>query len=288
MDSHAGIVLAGGRSTRMGYPKASLEWHGSTLVRRVAGIVARGVGGPVVVVRAPRQPLPRLPDTFEVVEDAEEGLGPLGGLSAGLQALGGRSDVAYVSSTDVPMLHPAFVRRVVSEVTDQFDACVPYVRGFRQPLSGAYRVSLAPLVAALVAASRLRPADLLEACRWTQLGDEALLADLELRRLDPELDSVTNLNDRSDYEAARRKPAPEVSVELSDSLRQAGSTALVMTRAATLGGATEAMRLQLGPLVVATLNGVVVACDPELPLVRGDVLALSTSKGGPQGLARVT
>ena len=34
MEDHAGIVLAGGRSSRMGAPKAALEWHGSTLLRR--------------------------------------------------------------------------------------------------------------------------------------------------------------------------------------------------------------------------------------------------------------
>ena len=33
----AGIVLAGGRLSRMGTPKAALEWHGSTLLRRVVG-----------------------------------------------------------------------------------------------------------------------------------------------------------------------------------------------------------------------------------------------------------
>ncbi|MEA2301885.1 MAG: molybdenum cofactor guanylyltransferase, partial [Solirubrobacteraceae bacterium] len=44
----AGIVLAGGRSSRMGAPKACLEWHGSTLVRRVAGILGRTLDGPVV------------------------------------------------------------------------------------------------------------------------------------------------------------------------------------------------------------------------------------------------
>ena len=49
----AGIVLAGGRSSRMGAPKAWLDWHGSTLLRRTCGLVARGTGGPVVVVRAP-------------------------------------------------------------------------------------------------------------------------------------------------------------------------------------------------------------------------------------------
>ncbi|HEV2753369.1 MAG TPA: NTP transferase domain-containing protein, partial [Solirubrobacteraceae bacterium] len=66
----AGIVLAGGRSTRMGAAKAALEWHGSTLLRRVAGLVARGVDGPVVVVRAPGQALPALPATIELADDA--------------------------------------------------------------------------------------------------------------------------------------------------------------------------------------------------------------------------
>ena len=42
----------------MGTPKAALEWHGSTLLRRTVGILARATGGPVVVVRASGQDLP--------------------------------------------------------------------------------------------------------------------------------------------------------------------------------------------------------------------------------------
>ena len=61
MEASAGIVLAGGRSSRMGTPKAALEWHGSTLLHRTVSIVARATGGPVVVVRAPGQDLPDLP-----------------------------------------------------------------------------------------------------------------------------------------------------------------------------------------------------------------------------------
>ena len=175
MNRNAGIVLIGGRSTRMGCSKPALEWHGSTLVRRVAGIVARGVGGPVVLVRSRGQSLPLLPDDFEVIDDLEEGRGPLGGLSAGLQALAGRGEVAYVSSSDVPFLHPAFVRRVVGEPNAGLDACVPFVRGFRQPLAAAYRVSLAPLVQSLLASDRLRVSSLVEACRWKELDEAALL-----------------------------------------------------------------------------------------------------------------
>jgi molybdenum cofactor guanylyltransferase len=107
----AAIVLAGGRSSRMGSPKAALDWHGSTLLRRVTGIVARSVSGPVIVVSAPGQGLPELDSAVEVVADEREGRGPVQGLAAGFTAIGDRAPIAYVSSTDVPLLHPAFVRR---------------------------------------------------------------------------------------------------------------------------------------------------------------------------------
>ena len=109
----AGVVLAGGRSSRMGTPKAALEWHGSTLLRRTAGIVARAANGPVVVVRAPGQDLPELPKGTLVVDDPREGKGPVQGIAAGLTALSGRADTAFIGSTDMPFLHPAFIRRML-------------------------------------------------------------------------------------------------------------------------------------------------------------------------------
>jgi molybdopterin-guanine dinucleotide biosynthesis protein A len=142
------IILAGGRSSRMGSPKAALDWHGSTLLRRVTGLARRTVAGRVVVVRAPEQELPELPASIEVVSDAREGRGPLEGLAAGLAAVGDRAEVAFASSTDVPLLHPAFMRRVIEAVTDEVDIALPEIHGFRQPLSAAYRTSILPEVQA--------------------------------------------------------------------------------------------------------------------------------------------
>ena len=51
----------------MGMPKAALEWHGSTLLRRTTSILARVTSGPVLVVRAPGQELPSLPPRVEVL-----------------------------------------------------------------------------------------------------------------------------------------------------------------------------------------------------------------------------
>jgi len=264
----------------MGTSKALLEWHGSTLLRRVGGIVGRAVDGPVICVRAPRQELPRLPQRFEVVDDEEVGRGPLGGIAVGLAALAGRSEVAYVSSTDVPMLHPAFVRRVVAEVNDDLDVCVPYVRGFRQPLAAAYRVELAARVQKLLDADRLRPSFLLEECRWSKLDERRILSDPDVARCDPGLDSVTNLNEPSDYEAARARPAPEVVVERFGVLRSPGESGTTRVRAATLGEAAQASATPLTEDIVAALNGDQISKDPEEPVVEGDVISFMSADAG--------
>jgi molybdopterin-guanine dinucleotide biosynthesis protein A len=277
----------------MGSSKPLLEWHGSTLVRRVAGIVARGVSGPVLLVRSPGQWLPSLPDAFEVLDDLEEGRGPLGGLSVGLEALAGRSEVAYVSSTDVPFLHPAFVRRVVSELSGGVDACVPCVGGLRQPLAACYRVSLAPLVQSLLASDRLRLSSLLEACQWRELDEETLLADPDLARFDPGLESVTNLNDPREYQAATAHPPPTVQVQWlgggdpsgtpapSASPAPSGTSGRVTVRAATLAAAAEAIGVRFGPYLVASLNGDRMRQDPEEPLAEGDVVSFDRPGAGP-------
>src|SRR3954452_1373521 len=194
----AGVLLAGGRSSRMGTSKAHLEWHGSTLLRRTAGIVARGVDGPVVVVRAPGQELPALPAGVEVAEDAREGRGPLQGLAAGLAAVRSAAPVAFVSSTDVPLLHPRFVQRVLAALDDDVDVVLPHVGGFPQPLSAAYRTTLVDTIETLIAEDRMRPAFLFEVCRVRRLDPAALLEDPALAALDPELDSVLNLNAPAD------------------------------------------------------------------------------------------
>lgn len=276
----AGIVLAGGRSSRMGTPKAALEWHGSTLLRRVTGIVARVVDGPVVVVRAPGQELPPLAPGVEIAEDEREGQGPLQGLAAGLAAVADRAQTVFVSSTDVPLLHPAFVGRVLRALDDGADVALPRAGGFPHPLSAAYRPALLPIVERLIAADRMRPAFLFEECRVRRLTEADLLDDRDIAALDPDLDSVLNLNEPADYDAARARPAPEITIRRFGALRRTGDRAPLSARAATLAAAAAATELVLDEHVVAALNGDQITRDPELPLVRGDTVAFMAADAG--------
>ena len=264
----------------MGTPKAALEWHGSTLLRRTTGILARVADGPVLVVRAPGQELPALPPRVEVVEDPAEGLGPVQGLAAGLAALSGRADIAFVSSTDMPFLHPAFVRRVLRAVADGADVSLPLARGYPQPLAAAYRVTLAPVAMRLVEQQRLRPAFLFEECQVVRLDEAALCADPVLAALDPGLDSVVNVNEPADYQEARARPAPEVTVQRFGALAN-GHHGPRPVRAATVAGAAAAAGLALDRHVVAALNGDQITRDGETPLVTGDtVFFMSADAGG--------
>jgi molybdenum cofactor guanylyltransferase len=280
MSGSAGIVLAGGRSSRMGTPKAALEWHGSTLLWRTVAIIARAADGPVAVVRAPGQELPPLPPGTEVVDDPREGLGPVQGLAAGLAALTGRAEIAFVASTDLPFLHPAFVRRVVRAADAGADVGLPVARGYPQPLAASYRTALAPVAARLVAAERLRPAFLFEECTVDRLDEAALLADPVLAALDPGLDSVVNVNEPADYTAARARPAPEVTIQRFGSLAD-GHRGPQPARAATVAEAAGAAGVALGTHVVAALNGDQITRDGETPLAAGDtVFFLSADAGG--------
>ena len=262
----------------MGTPKAALEWHGSTLLRRTVGIVARAAGGPVVVVRASGQELPALPRGTIVVDDPRAGQGPVQGIAAGLAALGGQAQTAFVTSTDLPFLHPAFISRVLGVLgaPDGPDVVLPVARGYRQPLAAGYRTSLAATADRLVREDRLRPAFLFAECSVAGLDAAALLADPVLAALDPDLDSVLNLNTPDDYQAARQRPAPEVTVWLAGDLAKGGRTAGPhQALAATVGAAAAAVGLPFGRQVTAALGGGQIIRDPQAPLAAGDTVTFS-------------
>ena len=205
----AGVILAGGRSLRMGTPKAALPWGAATLLDHVCGLVAQAVDGPLVVVRAPGQELPELPAGVLVAEDSREGGGPLVGILAGLEALAGRADAAYVSAVDMPGLRPAFVRRVLAGLDAATDVVLPEAHGFRHPLAAAYRTALATPLAAIVGAGGFKPAELYAVVRTRVVGPDWLLDDPLLRAADPGLESLLNVNDPEAYAAAHSVAFPE-------------------------------------------------------------------------------
>jgi molybdenum cofactor guanylyltransferase len=194
MQQTAGIILCGGQSSRMGRMKAMLPFGSEPMLARVVRLL-NPVVSPIVVVAARGQELPPFLAGVTMACDAQPGRGPLQGLAAGLEALLGRAETAFVSSCDVPFLQPAFVQRMIELLGDQH-AAVPVVGGCRHPLAAVYRVSVLGAAHQLLAEGQMRLASLLD------LVPTRFVTEQELMQVDPDLQTLRNLNTPQDYEAA--------------------------------------------------------------------------------------
>jgi molybdopterin-guanine dinucleotide biosynthesis protein A len=208
--NNGGIILCGGISSRMGRPKAGLPFGSERMLQRVVRLLGQVVD-PLVVVAAVQQDLPPLPPDVRVVRDRRENRGPLEGLCAGLEALQDRADAAYATSCDVPLLVPQFVQMMLQRLGDH-QVAVPVDGEFHHPLAAVYRTNVLPEIQSLLAADQLRPRFLFERVRTCRVPVE------ELRAVDPELQTLANLNTPDDYFAAAHRTGWEVPAELREAL----------------------------------------------------------------------
>lgn len=168
-DALAAVVLCGGRSARMGRPKALLPWGGLPLIAHLVRSLGE-IAEEVVVVSSPELELPPLPNaSVRVVLDRAPGLGPLGGIREGLHAI--ESDRALVTGTDTPFVDAAFVRALAA-AGDPTGSAACVLGDYVQPFPALYARALAPLADELIAAGRMRPLFLLEAGDYRRVDGE--------------------------------------------------------------------------------------------------------------------
>ena len=117
------IVLAGGQSTRLGRDKAAVEVNGVALLDGVVRVLHH-ITDDILIVEAPSQLRPNLPTRVSVrrIHDERVGVGPLGGLHAGLGA--SRPGHAWVVACDIPFPHAGLLTRMML-LADGYDAVVP-------------------------------------------------------------------------------------------------------------------------------------------------------------------
>jgi molybdopterin-guanine dinucleotide biosynthesis protein A len=183
----------------MGQAKEMLPFGQETMLGRVARLLGEAVET-TVVVAAPGQELPELPSSVILAHDRRPDRGPLEGLAAGLEVLGDRAEVVFLSGCDAPLLVPELVRRMF-ELSAGYQIVVPHVGGRDHPLAAVYRTTLLPEVEALLAADMLRPAHLFD-----RVGTRRITAE-ELADSDPGLGSLENVNSPEDYREMLKREA---------------------------------------------------------------------------------
>ncbi len=182
-----GLLLAAGRSARMGRPKQLLPWHGRPLARHVAEVaLASRLAGLVAVLGAYAEEvagvLEDLDGAVRRVICAEYARGQAASLRCGLEAVPATADAVVVLLVDQPRMTPELINRLIAafEAAPKAAAVAPRYRGQRgTPVLLAER--LFAEVRALEGDLGARPvlARYAEAVRWLDLDDPAVMEDVD-------------------------------------------------------------------------------------------------------------
>lgn len=195
----SGIVLAGGRSRRLGRAKALEPFQGEPLIRRVIDRLSRITDDLVFVVNDQEQAsaLPissrDIDLTYEIVIDKYPDGGSLGGIYTGL--LAANSQWAFVVACDMPFLNVELMRHMLS-MRDGQDVVVPRTDGYPEPTHALYNKSCLPFIE-----KRLKRDDL-KIARFFDEIRVRFLEEAEVRGLDGDLLSFFNVNTQDDLDRA--------------------------------------------------------------------------------------
>lgn len=166
------VILAGGKSSRMGTDKALLDYDGKHFIEQIANelswfeerIIARGGNQGFEEESLHR---------WKVIPDIYQDHGPIGGLHAALSAC--ESDALFVVSCDMPLIKSDLARKLCEnieeaghggEAEEGYDAVISVENdGKIHPLCGAYRKSVVPVLEEQIVSDRNRVMEALQKLR---------------------------------------------------------------------------------------------------------------------------
>ena len=187
-----GIILAGGKSSRMGTNKALLTIDGKTVIERIVNQLDQIVDEIIVVTNHFHDyEFLQLP----MVEDKWKDMGPLAGIQAGLNA--STTERNLVVACDMPFISIDLGKYLLS-LLDQYQAAVPEISGQLHPLFAAYRKDTLEAISKSLNENQLRIRQLLHTIHVKIIKNELL----DSLGISTEEIYFFNMNHRDEYHKA--------------------------------------------------------------------------------------
>jgi len=178
----AGIILAGGSSSRMGQDKALLDYGNGPAVQSLIGQL-NPLCAEVLVVSS-RHHAGQF-GNVRIIPDEQQGMGPLMGILSGLEAAS--NELCFVMGCDVPKVNIESIKRLYSDVLKADIAALSLKEGQIEPLYAVYRRSVRIQARTLLDAGKKRVQALFQSCRTVTVNL-------------PESDWLVNVNTPADFQ----------------------------------------------------------------------------------------
>ncbi len=179
------IILAGGKSKRMGENKALVPFHGKSLIQYSIDLALKFTGD--ILLSANNRDLDQL--GFPVIPDAVDIKAPLAGIHSGL--LASATDWNLVLTCDMPNVSKEVISLLMSSLDENLRMVVPCHNGFIEPLCGFYHKRILPVMDINIKTGKLSLLDLPGQVPHRLMEINFLSPD-EIRRL------FMNVNERGD------------------------------------------------------------------------------------------
>ncbi|NER30645.1 MAG: molybdenum cofactor guanylyltransferase [Symploca sp. SIO1C4] len=143
------LVLAGGKSSRMGQDKALISWEGIPMLTRVTQTAATCCQQVYIMTPWPSRYRAVVSECCQFLEESNPGQGPLAALAQGFTQISGKSssDWILLLACDLPCLQTRLIQTWIShlnELAPETKALVPQQQGRWEPLCGFYRLGAQP------------------------------------------------------------------------------------------------------------------------------------------------
>ena len=192
------MILAGGKSIRMGQDKALIEVDGVPIILRVFAVLDR-LFRETIIVANEKEPYAEL--NIPVYSDLVPGQGALGGLYTGL--VYSTFPYSFCVACDMPFLNRALIEYLLTRI-DQYDAVVPRTSDGLQPLHAIYSKQCLEPIRHLLDLEKTKIMDFYPLIRL-QIVDEK-----DFLTLDPERKSFTNVNTPEELQRLQKKREPSL------------------------------------------------------------------------------
>jgi molybdopterin-guanine dinucleotide biosynthesis protein A len=193
--SRSCIILAGGKSVRLGRDKISEKIGNASLLEQVVSRIEALVGE-IILVTAEERSFPPLKCSRKImkVSDIYPGNGSLGGIHAGLTASSSFHNV--VVAADMPFLNQSLLQYIF-DVSDGFDFVLPRIETFFEPLHAVYSKNCIEPAESIMKRRRKAIVGLFDHVRVRYVEVD------EIDKFDPRHLSFFNINTEEDLKLAR-------------------------------------------------------------------------------------
>lgn len=189
-----GVILAGGKNSRIGLNKASLTLGDKTFIEHIAAAL-NPFCGELIVISKEEEEFPYLTHS-RVIPTISKVVGPMAGVWMGLKAA--QTEYVFCAACDIPFIHPGIVAEIIGAITPGIQAVVPRYNGYLEPLCAVYAQSCLDVIGHNLTEDSYSIQLLLDNLFIKEIAEDTL------RKHDPEGYTFFNINHPEDYSKAKK------------------------------------------------------------------------------------